>query len=114
MLLCGLFHLSGVLPMILLGLADGPFLSRRLGGSSRGLLMPHGLAMSKYHGWSLRTAVGVVAFQNLLPCGPCLHILCGFWGSSPEAKTAGCGPLSAAWIERLRSPCLQNLDGPLL
>ncbi|GMH24784.1 hypothetical protein Nepgr_026627 [Nepenthes gracilis] len=66
------------------------------------LLKPHGLAMSKYHGWSLRTAVGVVAFQILLPCGPCLHILCGFWGSSPEAKTAGCGSLSAAWIERLR------------
>ncbi|GMH06201.1 hypothetical protein Nepgr_008041 [Nepenthes gracilis] len=88
----------------------------RLGGSSHGLLMPHGLAMSKYHGWSLRVTCGSCGIREfatlvawrLLDCRIGLivvlapHILCGFWDPL-EAKTAGCGPLFIAGIERSRS-----------
>ncbi|GMH32003.1 hypothetical protein Nepgr_033847 [Nepenthes gracilis] len=55
------------------------------------------------------------ACLDRLDCGPCLHILCGFWGCSLKAETTGCWPLSADWVERLSlSLSTVGLAAPLL
>ncbi|GMH26501.1 hypothetical protein Nepgr_028344 [Nepenthes gracilis] len=52
-------------------------------------------------------------FVDRLVCGPCLHILCGFWGCSLVTETAGCWPLSPPRLRGRVCPCLCGLAVPL-